>query len=285
MASRLFRIKKWKTQVSLFLPLFFLLISLSLIGFCRFQNPFLQQFKMALIETVTPVVYVISSPIRWGKSTAFAVSDFINTYQNNRRLRAEKSELEIWRQKALKLQAEQETLHQLLNYTPPPKTTQITANVLTDNGGRYAHSLIVSAGAQEGVHKGDVAMTGSGVLGRVIDVGRHFSRLMLLTDYASRVPVFVGPNKINGVLIGDGSLLPKLTSLPENKTVSIGDVVLSSGQVGVYPSGLSIGVVASIDNGDIQVRLFEENMTPDLVRLVNFGISSVLLSDACSAEE
>lgn len=285
MENRQFRLKKLKAQIYLFLPLCFLVVSLIFIGFGQFTNPLLQQFRMALVETVTPIVYVISTPIRWGKAATLATSDFINTYRDNKRLKSEKQDLEMWRQMALKLQSEQETLHQLLHYTPPPKTSYITANILMDNGARYAHSLIVSAGTKEGVHKGDIAITGSGVLGRIVEVGRHFSRLMLLTDYASRVPVFVGPNKITGVLIGDGSSLPKLNSLPENKTVSVGDVVLSSGQVGVYPSGLSIGVVESVDNGDIQVRLFEENMTPDLVRLVNFGISSVLLSDTCPTEK
>lgn len=285
MENRQFRLKRLKAQIYLFLPLCFLVVSLIFIGFGQFTNPFLKQFRMAVVETVTPVIYVVSSPIRWGKSAAGGISDFINTYRDNKRLKSEKQELEIWRQRALKLQSEQETLYQLLNYIPPPKVSYVTANVLTDNGGRYSHSLIVSAGAKDGVHKGDIAITGSGVLGRIVDVGRHFSRLMLLTDYASRVPVFIGTDKLTGVLVGDGSSLPKLTALPENKTVSVGDVVLSSGQVGVYPSGLSIGVVESVDNGDIQVRLFEENMTPDFVRLVNFGISSVLLSDNCPTEK
>lgn len=285
MGTNLFRIKKWKTQVSLFLPLAFLLISLFLIGFGQFQNPYLNQFKMALIETVTPIVRVVSAPIRWGKSLFWSSSEFINTYKENKRLKAENEDLKNWRNIALQLNFEGVKLKKLLNYTPPPTSTFVTAKTLTDNGSRFSRSLIVSAGRAEGVSKGDIAMTASGIVGRVVQVGQHVSRLMLLTDYSSRVPVLVGNNGINGILTGDGSDTPKIISLPENQSVQKGDIVFSSGQVGVYPSGLGIGVVEDVSGGEVSVRLFEEEFTPSVVRLVNFGLGDVLLSDTTGEEK
>ena len=279
MGNRLFRIKKWRTQVSIFLPLAFLLISFLFIGFGHFQNPYLNQFKMALIETVTPIVRVISAPIRWGKDLFWGGSNLINTYNENKRLKAEIEDLKNWKNIALQLNFEQAELKKLLNYTPPPQSTYVTAKTLTDNGSRFSRSLIVSAGREEGVSKGDIAMTASGVVGRIVEVGRHASRLMLLTDYASRVPVLVGNKGINGILTGDGSDTPKVISIPENQTVQKGDIVFSSGQVGVYPSGLGIGVIENVGDGEISVHLFEEDFTPTMVRLVNFGLNGVLLSD------
>ena len=128
-------------------------------------------------------------------------------------------------------------------------------------------------------------MTASGIVGRVVQVGQHVSRLMLLTDYSSRVPVLVGNNGINGILTGDGSDTPKIISLPENQSVQKGDIVFSSGQVGVYPSGLGIGVVEDVSGGEVSVRLFEEEFTPSVVRLVNFGLGDVLLSDTTGEEK
>ena len=153
MENRLFRIKKWKTQVSLFLPVAFLLFSLLLIGLGKWQNPFLSQFKMALIETVTPVIRVVSAPIRWGKNLFWNTSDFINTYKENKQLKTEIEDLKNWKNIALQLNFEGEKLKKLLNYTPPPKSTFVTAKTLTDNGSRFSRSLIVSAGREEGVSK------------------------------------------------------------------------------------------------------------------------------------
>ena len=284
MENRLFRIKKIRAQIYLFLPLAFLVIALLLIGFGRFESPLLSQFRMALIETVTPVARVVSAPVRWGKNALEKTSDFIGTYRENARLKAENAELNNWRILALQMDIEQKKLKELLNYTPPPKSTFVTAEVLSDNGSRFSKSLIVSAGRNQGVSKGDLAMTPLGVLGRIVEVGRNMSRLMLLTDYASRVPVRIGESQVLGILTGDGSIRPKIISLPADKTVSVGDVVFSSGQMGVYPSGLGIGVVETINDGDIKVRLFEEDSSPTVVRLVNFGLQSVLLSDTCPVE-
>lgn len=285
MESRQFRIKKLKAQIRLFIPLLLLCISLVFICFGTFQNPLLKQFKMALQETVAPIVQVISSPVRYGKKVYNSGVSFLNTYKENNQLKAENEQLKNWRNIAIQLQTEQQSLKELLNYKPPFKSTSITAKVLADNGNRFVKSLLIQAGLNQGVSKGDIAMTPDGVLGRIVEVGYNASRLMLLTDYASRVPVIVGAGKIHAILSGDGSHQPKIISLPEDVIISIGDIVLTSGEVGVYPAGLGIGVVSEIEQGDIKVRLFEENDWPEFVQLVNFGLNSVLLQTTCATEE
>lgn len=285
MESRQFRIKKLKAQIRLFFPLALLSLSLIFIGFGTFQNPFLNQFKMALQETVAPIVQAISSPIRYGKKVYNTGISFLNTYKENNHLKKEIEQLKNWRNIALQLQTEQQSLKELLNYKPPFKSTSVTAKVLMDNGNRFVKSLLIQAGLNQGVSKGDIAMTSDGVLGRVVEVGTDASRLMLLTDYASRVPVIIGQEKIHAILSGDGSQQPKITSLPEDTTISVGDIVLTSGEVGVYPSGLGIGIISKIEQGDIKVRLFEEDDWPEFVQLVNFGLNSVLLKTTCESEE
>ena len=283
MESRQFRLKKVKSQIRLFLPLGLLLISVALIMLGQFDSPYLNQFQMTVQETVAPIVRGVSAPIRWSKTAWTACGNFVQTYHQNQKLRAENEGLKNWRNLAWQLERDQRGLKEALNYIPPQSASFVTGNVLTDNGGRFVRSLIVGVGTAGGVSKGDVAMTSAGVLGRVVAVGENVSRLMLLTDYASRVPVSVGENRVPAILSGDGSDYPKIIALPENKTVSAGDVVLSSGQVGVFPAGLGIGIVEVVETGDIKVRLFEETI-PDFVRLVNFGLNDVLLADECAAE-
>lgn len=285
MESRQFRIKKLKAQIRLFFPLVLLLVSLVFIGFGTFQNKLLNQFKMALQETVSPIVQVLSLPIHYGKKVYDSGVSFLNTYKENNQLKIENEQLKNWRNIALQLQTEQQALKELLNYKPPFKSTTLTAKVLQDTGHRFVKSLLVQAGSNQGVSKGDIAMTPDGILGRVVEVGSDASRLMLLTDYASRVPVMIGESKIHAILSGDGSNRPKVVSIPEDVTVSVGDIVLTSGQVGVYPSGLGIGIVSEIEQGDVKVRLFEEDDWPEFVQLVNFGLNDILLSTTCHTED
>ncbi len=281
MESRQFRLKRLKMQIRLFLPLLFLIFSLVFMGISSFENPYLQQFQTALTQVVTPVVSFVSTPLRWGDKGVREVKLFLKTYQENQRLRAENESLQNWRNIAFQLGSEQQELQRLLDYVPPKKSSSVTARVLADDGGHFSKSFVVSAGSENGVSKGDVAMTSKGVLGRIVEVGPSFSRLMLLTDYLSRVPVVVGNSRVLCMLSGDNSSSPKLVSLPEGAVVQKGDVVLTSGHVGVYPSGLGIGVVSSVNNGEISVSLFESDFTPEFVRLVDFGLNQVLLQEEC----
>ncbi len=285
MESRQFRLKRLKTQIRLFLPLLLLMIALVFVGFSTTENPYLKQFQTALTQVVTPVVSVVSAPLRWGEAAVREMTFFVRTYRENKRLRSENESLQNWRNIALQLGIEQQELKHLLNYVPPQKSTSVTARVLADNGGRFSQSLVVSAGTDQGVSKGDVAMTPRGVLGRVVETGSSFSRLMLLTDYMSRVPVMVGNDRVMCILSGDNTATPKLVSLPENAVIQPGDVVLTSGHVGVYPAGLGIGVVSEVIDGEISVSLFESDFSPGFVRLVDFGLNHVLLHEVCSERD
>jgi rod shape-determining protein MreC len=88
----------------------------------------------------------------------------------------------------------------------------------------------------------------------VVEVGRNSSRLLLLTDLNSRVPVIVEASRYRGVLAGDNSDQPKLIFLPTNAKVNVGDRIVTSGHGGVFPPGLAVGVVSSIGDGNIRIE-------------------------------
>jgi rod shape-determining protein MreC len=144
---------------------------------------------------------------------------------------------------------------------------------------------MVQGGHSIGIRSGFVAMSARGLVGRIVESGQYYSRLMLLTDYLSRLPVTVGEERALCILSGDNSIEPKLISLPEEHNISVGDVVMTSGHVGLYPAGLGVGVVSRVDNGEIRVELFENNPNLTFIRLVDFGLTDVLLSHSNKMEK
>ena len=96
-----------------------------------------------------------------------------------------------WQQAALTLASENTGLRGLLKLTPEPAATFITARVIANSGGAYVRSLMVHAGSENGVARGQAAMTGEGLVGRVAEVGSRAARVLLVTDLNSRVPVIV----------------------------------------------------------------------------------------------
>jgi rod shape-determining protein MreC len=97
-------------------------------------------------------------------------------------------------------------------------------------------------------------MTPAGMIGRVIAVGRRSSRILLLTDLNSKVPVIVERSGDQALLAGDNSAEPKLQFLPLNPRFRIGDRVITSGRGGVLPAGLMIGEVSRIEGSRVAVR-------------------------------
>ena len=115
------------------------------------------------------------------------------------------------------------------------------------------------------------------LFGRIVQVDDNYSRLMPLTDYMSRVPVFVGDDKKTAFLIGDNTDKPYLQFPNEGYIAKKGDIVMSSGYLGVFPSNLPIGVVFDDNQEIIRVALFEDTNSLTYVRLLNLGITENLL--------
>lgn len=283
MENKFFRLKKIKAQVKQFAPVLFLVIALGLVGIGVSQNPFLVRTKSAMAEAFVPIVSVLSTPIHWVKDISAEASELLHVYAENKRLREENDKLMTWKNVAVKIADDKKQLEDLLNYVPTKEVSYLTARIIADNGGTFARSVIMQAGTQNGVRKGSVAMVPEGVLGRVVETGEDVSRLLLVTDYTSRIPVMVGEQRILCILAGDNTDTPKLVSLPEGAKVAVGDRVVTSGHAGVFPSGLGIGTVASVQNGEIVVTPFTAETNREFVRLVDFGLAGVLLDEpACT---
>ncbi|MDD3669465.1 MAG: rod shape-determining protein MreC [Alphaproteobacteria bacterium] len=278
MDNRFFRLKRLKAQVKRLLPLLYAFVSLVLIWFGLSAHPVVRSMRLSVVRFVSPVVSVVAVPLGWMRAGHENWLNLWNAYEQNEALKKENQELKQWRTVALQQAIEREELQSLLKYIPPKKSTSITARVLADNGGTFARSLIVGAGSDNGIKKGMIAMTANGIVGRVVDVGRASSRLMLMTDYLSRIPVVVGGGKVVCVASGDNLALLKLIAVPEGAAIAAGDVVLTSGDAGLYPSGLPVGVVAEVTDNDIFVRPAESEIS-EFVRLVDFGLDDVLLKD------
>ena len=277
MESKLFRLKRIKAQFWRLFPVLFLILALIFVVLTMTGNSVALRIKQGAIVFFNPIVSFVSKPVYWLNEGVDNIKNWSLTYSENVRLKEENEYLLRWRSLALELSAEQEELKGLLNYVPPKKTRHLVAEIVMDEGSAFTRSFIVSAGENQGVVKGMLAFSSKGMFSRVVDVMPDYSRVMALTDYMSRVPVWVGENKVSAILIGDNTTRPYLQFLYENETVSVGDVVMTSGYIGVYPSGLMIGVVDDVQGGEARVHLFENGEKLFFVRLVDFSLAKPLL--------
>lgn len=261
--------------------LFLVLAAIAIMMLSRTDNAVVDRVSAVVIDVFAPIMDVLSRPAASVNDAVRNIRELANLREENTRLRRENSRLLAWQEAARRLAAQNEALQALLDYRPDPKTRFIAARVIGDSGGAFVRSVLVNAGTSQGVTKGQAAVTGRGLVGRVAQVGSRSARVLLITDINSRVPVLVEQSRKRAILAGDNGIAPRLTFLPANASVKGGDRVVTSGHGGVFPPGLPVGRIAIARDGVPRVRPFVELDSIEFLRLVDGPrVEPVLLPQA-----
>jgi rod shape-determining protein MreC len=235
-----------------------------------------QSLRNSVMDAAAPALDMLSRPAAALDAAADRVRGFVTVYRDNTRLAEENERLLGWQQVALRLSAENAELRDLSKLVSEPAISFVTARVIADSGGPYARSVMVNAGRDNGVARGQAAMTGEGLVGRVAEVGSRAARILLITDLNSRVPVVVDGARQRAILAGDNSVRPRLRYADAGSAIRIGDRIVTSGQGGVFPPGLPVGVVAGVDSEGAWVEPYAALSRVDYLRLVDYGLADTL---------
>ncbi len=235
-----------------------------------------QSLRSSVMDAAAPALDMLSRPAAALDAAADRLRGFITVYRDNLRLAEDNERLLGWQQVALRLSAENAELRDLSKLVSEPAISFVTARVIADSGGAYARSVMVNAGRDNGVARGQAAMTGEGLVGRVAEVGSRAARILLITDLNSRVPVVVDGTRQRAILAGDNTARPSLRYADAGGTIRIGDRIVTSGQGGVFPPGLPVGVVAGVDSEGARVEPYAVLSRVDYLRLVDYGLADAL---------
>jgi len=221
-----------------------------------------------VIDRVVPSFEWAMAPVT---GTANLISDF-QSYQQlseqNNDLRRELQQMKAWKEAALQLEQENAKLLDLNNVRLDPKFTYVTGVVLTDSGSSFRQSVLLNVGARDGIIDGWPTMDGIGLVGRISGVGQRTSRVILLSDTSSRIPVTIQPSGQKAILTGDNTLNPPIEFLENPDLVRPGDRVVSSGDGGVFPADLLVGQVALGSDRRLRVRLSADYERLEFLRVL-----------------
>lgn len=238
-----------------------------------------ERARTALADLLVPLYDAASRPIGALRDGLAEIRHLLHLRSENARLRAENERLRRWHDAALALEAENLALRELLRAPAAPTPQFTTARVVADLGGAYARSVLLAVGPQHGVRKGQVALDGAGLVGRVSEVGARSARLLLVTDINSRIPVQVERTRTRAILAGSNGPRPRLVHWSGGEAPAAGERVVTSGEAGAFPAGLPVGVVREGRGGVLEVELFADLDRLDFVRLHDFGLSGILSPD------
>jgi len=199
------------------------------------------------------------------QKAAYSVSTFFsnifasieeNRYvkEEYRRLRDLTTELQNQLVDKEELSQENERLKGLLAFKEQnPDLTVYGARVIGKSPGNWFNTLIIDRGSEDGVAVDMAVITDKGLVGRVIEVGGRWAKVLSIIDSQSAVSAIAQRSRDNGTLQGDTTLydgegLCRMVYLPQDATVREGDIVITSGLGDIFPKGLLIGTVVGVEN-------------------------------------
>ncbi|HAX90818.1 MAG TPA: rod shape-determining protein MreC [Rhodospirillaceae bacterium] len=263
----------WRVVLHRFSFALFFTLSLGLLVLGHTRPAVMDRARARFVDTVSPVLDVVARPLAMVDTMTARVQSYRSLLEENARLRTENAALVRWQNAALALENENKELRALLNYKPEPSLAFVTARVIADTGGGFLRSLIITAGSVDGVREGMAAMAGEALIGRVVEVGDWTSRVLLITDMSSRLPVVLMGTGEHAILSGDNTARPKLLYLPQESDVRIGTRVMTSGHGGIFPPNVPVGVVTAHENGAFEVTPMASMGRMNQIRLIDFNLA------------
>ena len=131
---------------------------------------------------------------------------------------------------------------------PPVLENYVFVKVTADTQTHYNKTIIINAGKNMDIQKGDAALTSKGLIGSVVDVYEKYSRVLLITDINSKIPVRVGKNNKKAIISGNNTNRIDLLYLKENITFEDEDLAYTSGDGGYFNPGIPIGRIKKENN-------------------------------------
>lgn len=234
-----------------------ILIALLLLFILPRNDPRIAGLRQTVFDATAPVIELIGAPFRaMGQADGYFQSRELLQSERDA-LRQENTELRLRLNELTRSEVLMRKYRDLLNLPEEPGVELISARVIADLNSPFVHTLVTNGGRNAGIEAGQAVLGLNGLIGRVISSGSNSSRILLVTDFNSHIPVVALSSNVQAILSGTNENKPKLQFLPRGASLKDGDLLVTSGRGGQMPLGLPVGVVNFTD-GDLSVDLLDD---------------------------
>ena len=227
-----------------------------------------------VMSVTAPLINIATAPFRMVGNISNNVGDYQTLQQKYQDLQIEMRQASYWESYARQLSAENRLLRERWNLPsdfPKLPGNFVVARVIADLSGTFINSFLINAGKNQNIAANDIAMDNGALVGRVIDVKNKYSRILLITDINSRVPIVVGDERLRAIMGGNNSDKTDLLFSAIDVDITPGMQVLTSGHGGVFPAGIPIGKVASNDGIDIKIEILATPHNIEYVDILSYA--------------
>ena len=213
---------------------------------------------------------ILDKPVQVVGEGTSGLSDYFFAVRENRILKKEVQELSQYRDAYLEMKDVNERYEKLLNLRTEPPVDTVTARSVLVSRGPFNNNRLIDAGSDKHIAFGNPVITDQGLVGRVVGISPNVSRVLMVTDGTSHIPVMIMRSDGRAMMDGDGGGYPKLNWVRGRDPVREGDQILTSGDGGVFPRGLPVGEAVKGVDGVWRVRLYSNRGPIDFVKVLLF---------------
>ena len=243
-----------------------IIFSIVLIVLSRINFPAINYLKIGLNEVVYRVSFIVSLPEQQLNRSLIAINNHLNLYNDHDQL---KEKFKSLRGKELDneyLKFENERLRKIIDEYII-NTDELVAKVLLDKESPFLRSIILNKGSKDKIRIGMAVLDGPYLVGKVVEVNYATSRVLLISDLNSKIPVILEPGDIQSIMSGSGKNKGQIQYFKTENTLNEKKIVFTSGSGGIFKSGIPIG---EINSGE-EIKFFSDLSQLTFVKVVSFN--------------
>jgi rod shape-determining protein MreC len=248
----MFFLRKYKTIIFIAA---LLVVALSMIFYNLKYGTDKSFLRKIVLEAIAPVQKALSFSIASVKDDWSRYIFLVGIVDENKKLKKEIEELKAVLISYQESYQEAQRLRKLLSLSDDYKYQFISARVIGREQAALSRVILINKGSSDGLKSGMPVVAPPGLIGRLVDVSWHVSRVLLFIDENSNIDAIVQRNRTQGIISGAGSRGLIFKYISKTQDVKEGDVIVSAGMGGVFPKGMLIGQVIHVDKQDASLFL------------------------------
>lgn len=249
--------------------LVFMLMSTYLLYFsaARSLSPYLLEAPGRIFAVSSSFYDVVAGSVNYAAGKLRYLSDLET---ENIELKLEVARLKKLQSDIQSIGLENSALRSLLKVAEEPHLRYTTAKLLTVSSNPFTRMAVIGAGKKHNILIDQVVINSEGLVGRVVEVSDGFSKVMLITDLNSRIPVVTSESRQRGILVG-GISEGKIVYLTENHGIKVGETVETSGDGKIYPAGIVVAKITGIAQSGVTASPVASLYKTDFVSVMAMG--------------
>ena len=243
-----------------------IIFSVVLIVLSRINFPAINYLKIGINEVVYRVSFIVSLPEQQLNRSLIVINNHLNLYNDHDQL---KEKFKSLRGKELDneyLKFENERLRKIIDEYII-NTDELVAKVLLDKESPFLRSIILNKGSKDKIRIGMAVLDGPYLVGKVVEVNYATSRVLLISDLNSKIPVILEPGDIQSIMSGSGKNKGQIQYFKTENTLNEKKIVFTSGSGGIFKSGIPIG---EFNSGE-EIKFFSDLSQLTFVKVVSFN--------------